>query len=221
MIELKKINKTYNKGKENQCYVLKDIDLQIGDKEIVAIIGESGSGKTTLLNIIGCVDNFEKGDYLLNGISVAGLSEGKKAAVRNAQIGFVFQDFALVDQETVLFNTMLPMLLDKTTPIRSLKKEAKEALEKVNMEQYAKKKISQLSGGQKQRVAIARAILKKPAVILADEPTGALDSVTSEAIMDLFLELNKESSVIIVTHDEKVAYRTQRIIKIADGKILE
>lgn len=219
MIELKKINKTYNKGKENQCHALKDIDLQIGDREIVAIIGESGSGKTTLLNIIGCVDNFDTGEYLLNGVSISELSEGKKAAVRNRQIGFVFQDFALVDQETVLFNTMLPMLLDKTTPIKNLKKEAKEALEKVNMAQYAKKKISQLSGSQKQRVAIARAILKKPAVILADEPTGALDSATSKTIMDLFLELNQESAVIIVTHDEKVAERTQRIIKMADGEI--
>jgi len=220
MIEIKNLNKTYNKGKENECHALKNIDLKMNSKELAAIVGESGSGKTTLLNIIGCVDGFDSGEYSLNDVSVSKLSDGKKAFLRNTKIGFVFQDFALVDHETALFNTMLPMLLDKTTRIRDLKVEAMNALEKVGMAQYSTKKVNQLSGGQKQRVAIARAIIKKPEVILADEPTGALDSVTSENIMDLFLELNKESTVIIVTHDEKIAQKTQRIIRIADGNIV-
>lgn len=219
MIQIHHLTKTY-RTKGNSFTALKQIDLHILEGESVAVMGRSGAGKTTLLNIIGCLDRFDEGEYLLENESVFSLGDGKQSRVRNEKIGFVLQDFALLGHKSVLFNTMLPMYFDKT-PSSQMKGKALKALEQLGIKDQSRKKVSQLSGGQKQRVAIARAIVKQPKVILADEPTGALDSATGKSIMETLMNLNEQGiTVIIVTHDEFVSGFCKRKIILSDGEII-
>ena len=220
MIQLSHIQKIYNKGKTNAFQALNDVSLEIADGEMVAVIGKSGAGKSTLLHILACIDTYEEGEYRIDDMLVKSLSEAKHAQIRNEKIGIVMQDFALVEDFTALENVLLP--LDFAVKKKANRKQlALNALKSVGMEEYAKKPVNKLSGGQKQRVAIARAIVNEPAVILADEPTGALDSKTAAEIMDVFKELHKRGkTVIIVTHDMGVAEQCGRIIEISDGKIV-
>lgn len=217
MIEVKNLSKKYNAGKSNEVDALSDINFDINDGEFISIIGKSGSGKSTLLHIIALIDNFQDGDLIWDGESVKSFSNKKLAEYRNSKIGLVLQDFALIPEYTVLENVTLPLMFNK---VRNKKKLALEALEKTGMKDYANKISSQLSGGQKQRVAISRAIVNSPSLLLADEPTGALDSVTSQEIMDQFRKINDNgTTVIIVTHDNEIAHSCKRIIRISDGKL--
>lgn len=220
MIDIQHLSKRYTVD-TLPFLALDDVSLSIRAGESVAIMGRSGAGKTTLMNIIGCLDTFDEGSYQLDGVNVAALSDEKLAHLRNEKIGFVMQDFALLPHKSVLFNVMLPMCFDQT-PRREMVSKAKTVLEKLGMSAQEKKRVNQLSGGQKQRVALARALVKSPALLLADEPTGALDSQTGKEIMQLLLERNREGvTLIIVTHDEQVAAYCQRTIVISDGKIVQ
>ncbi len=220
MIHLSNVSKTYHSGKAASFQALKSISIEIPDGEMTAVIGKSGAGKSTLLHILACIDSYDSGEYLLDGILIKKLSERKLAQIRNEKIGMVMQDFALVEDFTALENVMLP--LDFAAKKKSNRKQlALNALQSVGMADYAKKPVNQMSGGQKQRVAIARAIVNEPSVILADEPTGALDSKTAAEIMDVFKSLNQRGkTVIIVTHDMGVAQQCGRIIEIADGALV-
>lgn len=220
MIDIQHLSKRYTID-TLPFLALDDVSLSIRAGESVAIMGRSGAGKTTLMNIIGCLDTFDAGSYQLDGVNVAALSDEKLAHLRNEKIGFVMQDFALLPHKSVLFNVMLPMYFDQTLR-REMVSKAKTVLEKLGMSAQEKKRVNQLSGGQKQRVALARALVKSPALLLADEPTGALDSQTGKEIMQLLLERNREGvTLIIVTHDEQVAAYCQRTIVISDGKIVQ
>lgn len=220
MIKITNLNKIYNKKKANAFQALYDVSLTINDGELTAIVGRSGAGKSTLLNIIGCIDNFESGTYEIDGEDVSKFSDKKLSQVRNKKVGIVLQDFALIEQYTVLQNVMVPLYFAKVKT-KKAKEMALKALEEVGMEQFSNKKTEQLSGGQKQRVAIARAIVNDPAFILADEPTGALDTKTSAEIMKLFKELHqKGKTVVIITHDLSVAESCDRQIEISDGRII-
>ena len=220
MIILNHIKKVYNPKGANAFEALHGISLRIEDGEMAAVIGRSGAGKSTLLHILACIDTSEGGEYTIDGTAVSGLSERKAAQIRNEKIGMVMQDFALVEDFTALENVMLPLEFAKAKkPNRQ--QLAMNALKSVGMDGSAKKPVSKLSGGQKQRVAIARAIVNEPSVILADEPTGALDSRTAAEIMDVFRELNSQGkTVIIVTHDMSIAEQCSRIIEIADGNLV-
>lgn len=222
MIEIKNLYKTYNYGKPNAFEALKDVSLTINDGEMVAIIGKSGAGKSTLMHILGCIDDFEKGQYIFNGKDISKVNEKKSAAIRNSEIGIVLQEFALMEQYTVVENVIMPLFFTPKSGRRSEKeKRALEILKKLEMDEYAHKKVNKLSGGQKQRVAIARAMINNPSVLLADEPTGALDVKTTDEIMKVFRNLNKNgTTVIIITHDMEVAGMCDRIIEISDGKII-
>ena len=221
MIKIDNLTKTYNYKKANAFTALTDVSLTVEDGEMLAIIGKSGAGKSTLLHIIGCIDTFEKGTYTLDDISVHKLSDKKLAQIRNQKVGIVMQDFALVEEYTVLENVKIPLYFAKKRK-GSANTLALDALEKVGMKELAKKPVNKLSGGQKQRVAIARAIVNNPSFLLADEPTGALDTKTSAEIMALFKSLNDEGkTVIIITHDPTVAESCKRQIEISDGKIIE
>lgn len=220
MIKLINIEKSYNAGKLNEFHVLKGISAEIKDGELVAIVGKSGAGKSTLLHIIACIDNYDSGEYYIDDLLIKNMSEKKLANIRNEKIGIVMQDFSLVEDFTVLENVIIPLDFAKKKP-KNTKEQALKALKQVNMEGYAKKKVKNLSGGEKQRVAIARAIINNPDLILADEPTGSLDSTNTEAIMDLFFSLNKQGkTIIIVTHDKELAEKCHRIIEISDGRII-
>ena len=221
MIEINNITKIYNPGKSNEFTALKGISLTIGDGEMTAIIGKSGAGKSTLLHIMACIDNYQNGEYRIDGTLVKQLSERDSARIRNEKIGMVMQDFALVEDFTALENVLLPLDFAKNRkPDR--REAAMNALSSVGMAEYAKKPVNKLSGGQKQRVAIARAIVNEPSMILADEPTGALDSKTSAEIMEVFKGLHSQGkTVVIVTHDLEVAKQCGRIIEISDGRIVE
>ncbi|HAI91109.1 ABC transporter ATP-binding protein [Eshraghiella crossota] len=222
MIEIKNLYKTYNYGKPNAFEALKDVSLTINDGEMVAIIGKSGAGKSTLMHILGCIDDFEKGQYIFNGKDISKVNEKKSAAIRNSEIGIVLQEFALMEQYTVVENVIMPLFFTPKSGRRSEKeKRALEILKRLEMDEYAHKKVNKLSGGQKQRVAIARAMINNPSVLLADEPTGALDVKTTDEIMKVFRNLNKNgTTVIIITHDMEVAGMCDRIIEISDGKII-
>ncbi len=220
MIEIKNLTKTYNYKKSNAFTALKDISLKIEDGEMLAIVGKSGAGKSTLLHIIGCIDTFEKGEYTIDGTDVHKLSDKKLADIRNEKVGIVMQDFALVEEYTVIENVKIPLYFSKKKK-GSANTLALEALEKVGIKELAKKPVNKLSGGQKQRVAVARAIVNDPSFILADEPTGALDTKTSAEIMELFQQLNQDGkTVIIITHDLGVAEKCKRKIEISDGEII-
>ena len=199
---------------------LHGVSCEISDGEMVAIIGKSGAGKSTLLHILACIDSYQSGEYTIDGTLVKNLSEGQYAQIRNEKIGIVMQDFALVEDFSALENVLIPLDFAKKK-IKNKKEKALEALKAVGMGDLSKKPCNKLSGGQKQRVAIARAIVNEPAMILADEPTGALDTKTSAEIMELFKRLNKEGkTVVIVTHDPKVAEQCSRVIEVSDGKII-
>ena len=219
MIRIENINKFYTLGK-GRFHALKDVSLEIGDGEFVSVEGRSGAGKTTLLHILGCLDSFDSGTYLLNGKSVGKMGDRQLAAVRNREIGFVMQDFALVAQEDVLFNVMLPLYFSQTKHSR-MKDLAAEKLERVGLSDQIGTKVSQLSGGQKQRVAIARALVAGSGIILADEPTGALDSGTGREVMELLRGINREqgTTVVVITHDAEVASYAGRRIVLADGVV--
>lgn len=223
MVRLENVKKIYNQNKANAFMALKGVSMIIRDGELVAIVGKSGAGKSTLLHILACIDNYEEGEYSLDTTLVKDLSEKELAVIRNEKIGLVMQDYALVEDFTALENVMLPLdfAVGKTRKNKMERKQmAKSALEAVDMWEFADKPVSNMSGGQKQRVAIARAIVNQPTIILADEPTGALDSVNADAIMGVFEKLNAEGkTVIIVTHDKEVAERCDRIIEIYDGKL--
>ena len=220
MVQLKNIVKIYNPKKQNEFEALHKVSATIKDGEMVAVMGKSGAGKSTLLHILACIDSYQDGEYKIDGTLVKDLSERQYAKIRNEKIGMVMQDFALVEDFTALENVMIPLNFSKKK-IPNKKEKALAALRSVGIEDLARKPCSKLSGGQKQRVAIARAIVNEPSMILADEPTGALDSKTSAEIMELFKSLNEQGrTVVIVTHDPKVAEQCGRIIEISDGKIL-
>ena len=220
MITLTNIKKVYNPKKANEFEALHGVSCDIKDGELVAIIGKSGAGKSTLLHILACIDSYQDGEYKIDDTLVKGLSERKYARIRNEKIGMVMQDFALVEDFTALENVMIPLNFSKKK-IKGKKEKALAALKSVGIEELAKKPCNKLSGGQKQRVAIARAIVNEPSMILADEPTGALDTKTSAEIMELFKTLNSQGrTVVIVTHDPKVAEQCGRVIEISDGEIV-
>lgn len=225
MICLKDVVKTYNKGKSNAYEALHGISMEIKDGEMTAIIGTSGAGKSTLLHILACIDGYDSGEYTIDGAELGKISDRQMAQVRNEKIGMVMQDFALVEGFTALDNVMIPLDFAHRKH-RGKRKERRERaqkmLELVGMEEYADKQINNLSGGQKQRVAIARAIVNNPSIILADEPTGALDSATTMEIMKVFRDLNEQGrTIIIVTHDPTVAEECGRVIRMEDGRIVK
>lgn len=220
MIRLNNISKTYNKGKSNATKALKNVDLTVEKGDFLAIVGTSGAGKSTLLKIIGCIDVPTEGDYFFNGKKINFDSNKELSQLRKKEIGFVLQDFGLIENETALSNVMLPLYFSN---YKGSKKEAAEkVLKLLKISDLANKKVNQLSGGQKQRVAICRALINDPDVIIADEPTGALDDHTSKKIMKLFEALNKKGkTIIIVTHDMNIADCCKRKIEIFDGTIVK
>ena len=219
MIEIKGLNKSYPTG-QSFLHVLKGIDLSIEEGELVAIMGSSGSGKSTLLNIIGMLDNYDSGSYLLDGVPIKDLDETKAANYRNKFLGFVFQSFNLINYKTALENISLPLYYQGIS--RNKRRNiALEYLDKVGLANWATHLPSELSGGQKQRIAIARALASKPKVLLADEPTGALDSTTSEEVMGLIKKINSEGkTILVVTHEQDIANMCKRIITLKDGIIM-
>lgn len=219
LIQLNNINKTY-RLEDVSTTVLNQVSLTVNQGDLLAIVGASGSGKSTLMNIIGLLDKADSGSYLLNQRPVSGLSSDEAAELRNQSIGFVFQQFNLLPRFSALQNVALPLTY-RQVPANDIHDRCMAALTQVGMTKYASHRPMQLSGGQQQRVAIARALVTEPKVILADEPTGALDSRTSKEVMDLFLALNNEGrTLIIVTHDEQIADQCRRRITLADGVVI-
>jgi len=219
MIRLEGINKTYYNG--SPLHVLKGINLQVERGELVSIMGASGSGKSTLLNILGILDDYDSGDYYLNNVLIKDLAENKAAEYRNRMIGFIFQSFNLISFKNAMENVALPLYYQNI----SRKKRnilALEYLDRMGLKEHAYHLPSEMSGGQKQRVAIARALISKPQIILADEPTGALDSETTQEVMDLLKEVNREGmTLVVVTHERDIAMQTHKIVHIKDGIIGE
>ena len=217
---LKKISKTYGKD-DLTVKALDSINLEIYKGDYLAVMGASGSGKSTAMNIIGCLDRPSEGVYKLNGIPVENLSDDELAEIRNQKLGFVFQQFHLLSDATALENVILPMIYAGIDPEQRLVR-GKNALKKVGLSERMNNRPNQLSGGQQQRVAIARAIINNPAILLADEPTGALDSKTTEDVLDLFDKLHESGiTIVLVTHEDEVANRAKKIAKFKDGRIVE
>lgn len=221
LIELKEIYKIYGEGLESEVRALDGISLNIDRGEFVAIVGQSGSGKSTMMNVLGCLDIPTRGDYLLDGVDVKELSDKELSHIRNKQIGFIFQQYNLVQNLNVLENVELPLIYQGIS-LEKRRELAMEALEKVGLENRVKHKPTEMSGGQQQRVAIARAISTKPPIIMADEPTGALDSHTGHDVLKFLQQLNKDgSTVILITHDNGIAATAPRVVRLADGKKIE
>ncbi|MCI8585083.1 MAG: ABC transporter ATP-binding protein [Lachnospiraceae bacterium] len=221
MIDLRGIIKRFYIGKPNELEILHGIDLKVEEGEFLSIVGASGSGKTTMMNIIGILDRPTEGGYLLDGVDVAHAKDRELSLIRNQKIGFVFQTYNLISRTSALRNVELPMLYGGK-PRSERTRRAKELLRLVDMEERMSHNPDELSGGQKQRVAIARAMANDPAIILADEPTGALDSGTGRRIMDLFQKLNREQgkTIILITHSQELAEETRRIVTLKDGAIV-
>lgn len=222
MIQLNNITKTYLSGTSGEVKALCGIDLSIADGEMCAVMGVSGSGKSTLLNLIGCLDRPTEGEYILDGENTAAFSERQLCGIRNKKIGFVLQDYGLIEDKTVLENVTYPLVFSKNVGFFGIKKKALAAIERVGIGELAHRKVSKLSGGQKQRAAAARAIVNDPKIILADEPTAALDRMNADEIMKLFKCLNTAgTTVVIVTHDRRIAEMCGRICCISEGIITE
>jgi len=220
MIDFQNVSRIYRIGKE-KLYALNGASFHVSEGEFVSIIGPSGSGKSTLMNIVGCLDIADSGTYLLDGIPIDDYTENELAQIRNQKIGFVFQQFNLIPKLTAKENVELPLIY-QGVPKAERKVRVEKALERVNLGKRAKHLPTELSGGQQQRVAIARAIVTKPKLILADEPTGALDSKTTVEIMDIFHDLHAQgNTIVLITHDNDVAHQAARIIHILDGKLTE
>ena len=220
MIQIKNLHKSYNMG-SSSLHVLKGINFNVEEGELVAIMGSSGSGKSTLLNILGMLDSADDGEYILDQVPIKDLNETKAAKYRNKFLGFVFQSFNLINYKSALENVSLPLYYQRI-PRKERQQLALEYLEKVGLKDWATHLPSELSGGQKQRVAIARALASRPKVLLADEPTGALDSKTSYEVMDLIQKINEEGkTILVVTHEPDIAHMCKRIVQLKDGVIIE
>ena len=221
VIQMNGIIKRYSEGKENELEILHGIDLTVRQGDFVAIVGESGSGKSTLMNIIGALDKPTSGTYLLDGTNVQAMPDSQLSVIRNKKIGFVFQNFNLIGRTSALKNVELPMLYAHVPP-RQRTQRAKELLAAVGMADRADHQPNELSGGQKQRVAIARAMANDPSLLLADEPTGALDSATSRTVMDIFHRLNRQQgkTIVLITHSQQLAEECPRILTLIDGRIV-
>lgn len=220
MIEIKELHKSYKMG-SNSLHVLKGLNFSIADGELVAIMGSSGSGKSTLLNILGMLDEADSGEYTLDGVPIKNLNETKAANYRNKFLGFVFQSFNLINYKNAMENVALPLYYQRM-PRKEREKKALDYLARVGLKEWATHLPSELSGGQKQRVAIARAMAAEPKVLLADEPTGALDSQTSLEVMELIQKINDEgNTILIVTHEHDIANMCKRIVHLKDGVIVE
>lgn len=221
LIELRNVYKIYGEGLESEVRALDGVSLDIEKGEFVAVVGQSGSGKSTMMNVLGCLDIPTRGTYHLDGVDVRELSDKQLSRIRNKQIGFIFQQYNLIQNLTVLENVELPLIYQGIDPI-DRRELAMQALARVGLADRAQHKPTQMSGGQQQRVAIARAISTRPPIIMADEPTGALDSRTGHEVLGFLQQLNKEgSTVILITHDNGIAATARRIVRIADGKIIE
>ncbi|WP_395151366.1 ABC transporter ATP-binding protein [uncultured Allofournierella sp.] len=220
IIEMNGIVKTYNIGQPNELEILHGIDLTVYEGDFVAIVGESGSGKSTLMNIIGALDRATKGSYLLDGVDIGAARDKELSTIRNQKIGFVFQTFNLIGRTSALKNVELPMLY-AGVPARQRTQRARELLAMVQMDGREKHQPNELSGGQKQRVAIARALVNQPALLLADEPTGALDSATSRTVMDIFHQLHRQGmTIVLITHSQELAEECERILTLRDGQFI-
>lgn len=221
LVKLENVTKIY-RSSGNEFQALKEIDFELQRGETIAIVGSSGSGKSTLMNLIGFLDGCSTGNYFFSGQNVSRLSDEALSQIRNQKIGFIFQSFFLLPRLDALQNVVLPLFYRGENKLVAEKK-ALAILDKVGMTRFVKHKPNQLSGGQQQRVAIARALVGDPEVILADEPTGALDSVTGQEVMDLLIQLNKEEqrTIVIVTHDKEISQQCQRVVTLKDGRILE
>ena len=221
LVELRDVYKIYAEGQESEVRALDGVSLTIDSGEFVAVVGQSGSGKSTMMNVLGCLDVPTYGEYLLDGTDVQNLSDRALSRIRNKQIGFIFQQYNLIQSLTVLENVELPLIYQGIDAI-DRRDMAMEALERVGLADRVKHKPAQMSGGQQQRVAIARAIATRPPIIMADEPTGALDSRTGLEVLGFLRELNREgSTVILITHDNGIAATARRIVRLSDGKIIE
>ena len=219
LIDIHDLRKIYPMGGE-EVRALDGVDLGVEAGEYVAIMGPSGSGKSTLMNLIGCLDTPTSGSYVLNGTPVASLDDNELARIRNAEIGFVFQTFNLLPRTSALANVELPLVYARMSPAQR-RQQAREALEKVGLGDRLSHHPNELSGGQRQRVAVARALVNRPSILLADEPTGNLDSKTSAEIMDLFDELNViGNTIVVVTHEEDIAARSRRVVRLLDGRVV-
>lgn len=220
LVEMKDIKKVYNAGKRNACTVLNGLSLEVDSGEMVAITGSSGCGKSTLLHILGCLDTQTGGTYLLQGGDVGAMDWNKKAVLRNREIGFVLQDFGLIEYQTVWDNLSIPLYFNPDVQKAQVRTKCLDALREVGMEGMGGEKVSTLSGGEKQRIAIARALINQPSLILADEPTGSLDHENAIRIMELLRKVNKQgNTIVLVTHDREIADGCDRQLELAEGRL--